>query len=68
MPAIARAARIQGSVILEVTIGVDGKVVDAKILRSIPLLDQAALDALRQWEYEPPLVKRVDPLVALRSE
>ena len=34
----------------------DGKVIDAKILRSIPLLDQAALDAVRQWEYTPTLL------------
>ena len=51
MPDVARAARVQGVVIVEVTIGVDGKVRDAKVLRSIPLLDQAALDAVRQWEF-----------------
>ena len=52
-PAIARAARVQGLVIIEVTIGVNGKVQDARIRRSIPLLDAAALDAVRQWEYTP---------------
>lgn len=52
-PAIARAARVQGVVIVEATIGVNGKVQDARILRSIPLLDAAALDAVRQWEYTP---------------
>jgi periplasmic protein TonB len=52
-PAIARAARVQGVVIIEATIGVNGKVQDARILRSIPLLDAAALDAVRQWEYTP---------------
>jgi TonB family protein len=51
-PDIARAARVQGVVILEVTIGVDGKVVDVKVLRSIPLLDAAALDAVKRWEFE----------------
>lgn len=55
-PAIAQAARVQGIVILETTIGIDGKVIDAKVLRSIPLLDQAALDAVRQWEYTPTLL------------
>ena len=43
-------------VIVEVTIGVNGKVTDAKILRSIPLLDDDALDAVRQWEYTPTTV------------
>ena len=52
-PAIARAAGVQGIVIIEATIGVNGNVQDAKIIRSIPLLDAAALDAVRQWQYTP---------------
>jgi len=55
-PPIAQAARVQGIVILEATIGVDGRVADARILRSVPLLDQAAIDAVRQWEYSPTLL------------
>ncbi len=50
-PAIAQAARVQGVVIIQATIGPDGQVVDATVLRSIPLLDQAALEAVRQWRY-----------------
>ncbi len=52
-PAIAMAARVQGVVIVEATIGVDGEVVDARVLRSVPLLDEAALSAVRQWRYTP---------------
>jgi TonB family protein len=52
-PAIARAARVEGSVLLEVDVDADGKVSDARVIRSVPLLDQAALDAVRQWEYTP---------------
>jgi protein TonB len=52
-PAIAQAARVQGIVIVEAIIGTDGKVRDTKVLRSIPLLDQAAVEAVRQWEYTP---------------
>jgi protein TonB len=52
-PAQALAARAQGAVILEVIIYATGKVTDAKVLRSVPLLDQAALDAVRQWVYAP---------------
>ena len=52
-PPIAQAARVQGIVIIEALIAVDGRVQDARVLRSIPLLDQAALDAVRQWTYTP---------------
>ncbi len=58
-PAVARSARVAGVVTIEATIGPDGKVADAKIVRSIPLLDQAALDAVRQWEYTPTLLNGV---------
>ncbi len=39
--------------ILEATIGTDGTVKDLKVLRSIPLLDAAAIDAVKQWQYTP---------------
>src|SRR6185369_12397829 len=52
-PAIAQSARVQGVVIIEATIGPTGTVQDAKVLRSIPLLDQAALDAVKQWVFTP---------------
>jgi len=55
-PAAARTARVAGVVIVEATIGADGKVIDAKVLRSVPMLDQAALDAVKQWEYTPTLL------------
>jgi protein TonB len=58
-PAIAQAARVTGAVVIEATIGEDGKVIDAKVVRSIPMLDQAALDAVRQWEYFPTLLNGV---------
>ena len=41
------------------TIGPDGRVKDAKVLRSIPLLDQAALDAVKQWQFTPTLLNGV---------
>ena len=55
-PAIAQAARVEGLVIIETTISPTGGVMDAKLLRSIPLLDAAALDAVRQWEFTPTLL------------
>lgn len=50
-PSIARAARREGTVILEVTITRDGNVGNARVLRSADIFDQAALDAVRQWRY-----------------
>jgi len=58
-PAIAKNAGVTGVVVIEATIGPDGKVIDATVLRSVPLLDQAALDAVRQWEYKPTLLNGV---------
>jgi protein TonB len=58
-PAIAQSARVQGVVIIEATIGQNGRVADARVLRSIPLLDSAALEAVRQWEFSPTLLNGV---------
>lgn len=58
-PQIAQAARVQGMVILEATIGADGQVLNARVLRSVPLLDQAALDAVGQWRFTPTLLNGV---------
>jgi len=55
-PKIAVSARVQGVVIIEATIDTNGRVTDAVVLRSIPLLDNAALAAVRQWEYSPTLL------------
>jgi TonB family protein len=55
-PEIARQSKVQGVVILEATTDIYGRVAMVKVLRSIPLLDQAAIDAVRQWEYEPAII------------
>ena len=52
-PQSAMRAQIAGNILIEATIGADGKVHDARVVKSIALLDQAALDAVRQWEFEP---------------
>jgi protein TonB len=64
-PAGAVAARAYGMIVVEATIGPDGKVKNARILRSVPLLDQAALDAVRQWEFEPTLLNGAPVAVIL---
>ena len=58
-PPDARAAGVKGLVILEATIGVDGRVADAKVLRSVAGLDEAAVGAVRQWEFTPTLLNGV---------
>jgi TonB family protein len=55
-PPDALAAGTGGVVILEATIDEAGSVTDARVLRSIPALDQAALDAVRQWRFLPTTV------------
>jgi TonB family protein len=52
-PSIAQSARIQGAVVIGVVLGTDGKVREAHVLRSSPLLDAAALEAVQQWEWMP---------------
>ena len=58
-PTLAQTARVQGVVIIEATIGVDGRVQQARLLRSVPLLDEAAIAAVRQWTYTPTLLNGV---------
>ncbi|MPZ18540.1 MAG: TonB family protein [Luteitalea sp.] len=58
-PAEAQAARVQGIVILETIVGTDGTVTDARTLESVPMLDQAARDAVLQWTYTPTIVNGV---------
>jgi TonB family protein len=55
-PEVAKQSRVEGTVIMEVTTDMYGRVRDLKVLRSIPLLDQAAIDAVRQWVYDPPII------------
>jgi TonB family protein len=64
-PAAAVAARVQGIVIVEATIGVNGRVIETRVLRSIPLLDDAAVAAVGQWEYTPTLLNGVPVPVLL---
>jgi TonB family protein len=55
-PSAARAAKVQGTVIIEAIIGKDGHVVSARALRPVPMLDEAAVAAVKQWEYTPTTV------------
>jgi len=50
-PTLAQVARAQGLVVVECTIDPSGRVVDARVITGHPLLQNAALDAIRQWRY-----------------
>jgi protein TonB len=58
-PPIAQAAKISGVVILEALIAEDGSVREVKVLKSVPLLDEAATAAVRQWRFTPTLLNGV---------
>jgi TonB family protein len=55
-PALARQARISGAVRLEILIEKDGTVHNIKVVSGHPLLVPRAIEAVRQWRYEPPMV------------
>lgn len=58
-PALALSARKEGIVIIDATIDERGNVTETRILRSIPLLDEAAVAAVRQWKFSPTLLNGV---------
>jgi periplasmic protein TonB len=55
-PSTARTARVEGTVILEAVIDTRGLVADVRVLKSIPLLDEAAVEAVKQWRYQATLL------------
>jgi protein TonB len=54
-PEMAREANVDGTVMVQALVGKDGKVHDVRVVKSIPLLDQSAQDAVRQWVFKPAL-------------
>jgi protein TonB len=52
-PALARESHVEGIVILDVIIDETGNVTSTRVLKSVALLDQAAIDAVRQWKFTP---------------
>jgi periplasmic protein TonB len=55
-PAIPKAARIQGTVVLQATIGKTGTIQNLRVIDGPAMLQQAALDAVRTWRYKPYLL------------
>ncbi|MGA8103623.1 MAG: TonB family protein [Candidatus Acidiferrales bacterium] len=55
-PPIAKTAHIEGTVVLKVVVAKDGKVQDVQFVSGPPLLQRAAMDAVKQWTYQPTLL------------
>ncbi len=55
-PVIAREARIQGTVVLQATISQNGLIQNLRVISGPPLLQQAAINAVRSWRYKPYLL------------
>jgi protein TonB len=67
-PEVARQTRTQGAVILDLTIGADGKVKSVKVVKSLALLDAAAMNAAKEWEFKPTLVNgKATPVIMTTS-
>lgn len=64
-PELARRAGVEGVVVLECVIDPSGHVAEVKILRGQPLLDRAAVEAVRQWVYSPTRLNGVPVAVLL---
>ena len=68
-PATAKAAGVQGTVGLECRIGIDGKVSDCRVSRSLHAdLDETTLRAVRQWRYRPAQIKGVERAIRVRID
>ena len=55
-PTLARSARVQGTVEIEVVVGPGGDVEKARVVRSLPILDESAVSAVRRWKYKPTVI------------
>ncbi len=67
-PASAKQDRVQGAVVLEIKIGVDGAVLEAKATKaSDPRLADAAIDAVKQWKFKPALNKAGKPVEVIAT-
>lgn len=64
-PDVAARGMVEGVVILEIAIQPSGHVDDVRVLRSIPLLDAAAVAAARQWVFAPTLYRGVPVSVTM---
>jgi protein TonB len=55
-PMVAQAAHVEGNVVLEATVNKSGRVESVRVVNGNPLLEAAAIAAVKQWRYEPLLL------------
>ena len=67
-PALASKARVSGVVILEATLTAQGTVEQIRVVSGHPLLIEAAIDAVKQWQYEPTLLNGAPVPVILTAK
>ena len=67
-PKLARQARVAGTVVLEAIVTAEGKVAQIKVISGHPLLVDAAIECVKQWEYEPTLLNGVPTPVILTAK
>jgi TonB family protein len=67
-PADALQAKVQGVVVLDVVVDAQGVPTEVQVSRSVPMLDAAAVEAVRQWRYEPTLLNGVPVPIAMSVE
>jgi TonB family protein len=58
-PSVAKIGKVQGTVDVSIVIDAAGKVERAEVVRSVPALDGAAVEAVRKWKYSPTIVNGV---------
>jgi protein TonB len=67
-PEAAKSKKIEGTVVLEIIVGTNGSVEQIEVLSGQRILAEAAMDAVRQWKYEPTFVKGLPVRVVTRVD
>ena len=67
-PALASKARVAGVVVLEATLTAQGTVEEIRVMSGHPLLVEAAIAALKQWQYEPTMLNGIPVPVILTAK
>jgi protein TonB len=67
-PPLASKARVSGVVLLEATITAQGTVEEIKVVSGHPLLVEAAIECVKQWQYEPTLLNGTPVAVVLTAK
>jgi len=65
-PLLAKSGHVEGDVDIEVIIGPAGTVEKAHVVRSVPMLDQSAIAAVKRWKYKPTIINGVPVSVKTR--